>query len=501
MSARRIGRRAAAVLVSSTLMAAAVSGGTASAGTTSPLGYDPTLAKGSLYNIAGMLGAHAAYDAGITGKGIGVALIDTGVSPVPGLTSGNVVNGPDLSFDSQNPDFAHLDGYGHGTHLASIIAGRDVAGTPKSYVTTKRFNGIAPDATLVNVKVGASDGSVDVTQVIAGIDWVVEHAEDHNIRIINLSYGTDSTQSSLVDPLAFAIENAVKHGIIVVAAGGNDGDSTKTLANPASDAVSLAVGAVDTLGTSVISDDFIPSWSTRGTTERHVDLVAPGVSVLGLRVPHGYADQRNPGAVVGTRFAKASGTSQAAAVVSGGLALLLQYNPKLTPYQAKQNLMSSALDVDGSSLISGSGRPTVKGAMKVQVPATQPDAVWGDGSGSIEAARGSSHVHDGVSPLQGEVDIFGQPWDGAAWASETSNLNAWDGGQWRGVEWTGATWADGAWPATTWVLDDWAAQTWRSEDWSAQTWRDASWTAQTWRDSAWSAQTWRVGDFASHGWV
>jgi serine protease AprX len=154
------------------------------------LGYDAVADKGSLYNIAEVVGAHASYSAGYTGKGIGVALIDTGVSPVPGLTSGNVVHGPDLSFDSQQADFAHLDAYGHGTHLASIIAGRDAVGTAKSYTSAARFNGIAPDATLVNVKVGASDGAVDVSQVIAGIDWVVQHAGDNHTRVINLSYGT-----------------------------------------------------------------------------------------------------------------------------------------------------------------------------------------------------------------------------------------------------------------------------------------------------------------------
>src|SRR3954468_1587148 len=259
------------------------------------LGYDAVADKGSLSNIAEVVGAHDAYRKGLTGKGVGVALIDTGVAAVPGLTSGNVVNGPDLSFDSQVPGLAHLDGFGHGTHLASIIAGRDAAGTPSSYLDATRFDGIAPDATLVNVKVGATDGAVDVTQVIAGIDWVVEHGQDNglNIRVINLAYGTDSTQASTVDPLAYAVENAWKHGIVVVVAGGNDGESTKTLADPARDPHVLAVGAMDDAGTVSPSDDTVPDWSTRGTTSRHVDVVAPGVSVLGLRVPGGTCDSEN----------------------------------------------------------------------------------------------------------------------------------------------------------------------------------------------------------------
>src|SRR5207237_1922272 len=108
-------------------------------------------------------------------------------------------------------------------------------GTPASYLAADSWHGVAPDSTLVDVKVGASNGAVDVSQVIAGIDWVVQHAGDNHVRVINLSYGTDSVQSSMVDPLAFAVENAWKRGIVVVVAGGNDGDTSKTLADPASD--------------------------------------------------------------------------------------------------------------------------------------------------------------------------------------------------------------------------------------------------------------------------
>src|SRR4051794_21339497 len=208
---RQGSRRAAAVLATSAIVLG--SGvGIAQADVTPALGYDPVANKGSLYNVAEVVGAHDLYRSGITGKGIGVALIDTGVAPVPGLTSGNVVQGPDLSFDSQDPATAHVDGFGHGTHLGSIIAGRDAVGVPVSYTDPNRFTGIAPDATLVNVKVGASNGAVDVTQVIAGIDWVVQRGKELNIRVINLSYGTDSVQDSMIDPLAFAVENAWRNG-------------------------------------------------------------------------------------------------------------------------------------------------------------------------------------------------------------------------------------------------------------------------------------------------
>src|SRR3954470_12864061 len=289
------GRRAAALLaVSAAVLGTGV--GVAHAGDSPALGYDAQGDRGSLNNIAGVVGALDAYRYGITGKGVGVALIDTGVTQVRGLDTGNVVNGPDLSFDSQDPATAYVDGYGHGTHLASIIAGRDAVGTPASYTDPSRFHGIAPDANLVNVKVGAANGDVDVSQVIAAIDWVVQHRKDEalNIRVINLSYGTDSIQDSMVDPLAFAVENAWRNGIVVVVAGGNEGDTTRNLANPASDPHVLAVGAMDSAGTVTTADDTVPSWSTDGTTERHVDLTAPGVSVLGLRSPGSTADSENP---------------------------------------------------------------------------------------------------------------------------------------------------------------------------------------------------------------
>src|SRR3954447_11378031 len=138
-------------------------------------GYAPSVSR--LPEVAAAVNADDMWGRGYTGKGVGVALIDTGVVPVQGLTSGNVVNGPDLSFDSQSPS-PDLDGFGHGTHMAGIIAGND--GTPGGWT------GIAPGATLLSMRVGAHDGATDVSQVIAAIDWIVAHRSDPglNIRVI-----------------------------------------------------------------------------------------------------------------------------------------------------------------------------------------------------------------------------------------------------------------------------------------------------------------------------
>jgi serine protease AprX len=292
------------------------------------------------------------------------------------------------------------------------------------------------------------------------------------------------------------VENAWKHGIVVVAAGGNDGDVTKTLADPASDPHIIAVGAMDDAGTADTSDDVVPSWSTHGTDARHVDVVAPGVSVLGLRVPGGTADTANPQAQVGSRFARASGTSQAAAVVSGEVALLLQANPGLTPDQVKVLLQDNADGLPRTSVkMGGSGGTDLKRAyqqmLRMAPIPPAPDATWGTGLGSLQAARGDSpadDADDADDAVPGEIDVFGQAWDAATWAKGTADRVVWQDGTWRGETWTGKTWVDlgkgrKVWPTTTWTVS--ADTSTAGIDWTSKMWRDDSWSSKMWRDQSW----------------
>src|SRR5206468_12783889 len=214
-------------------------------------------------------GAQAWWAAGYTGQGVDVALIDSGVAPVQGLNSaGKVISGPDLSLESQAPNLANLDTFGHGTFMAGLIAGPD-PGLTHAYETAPAtaYRGMAPDARIVSIKVATADGGTDVSQVIAAIDWVVKHRHDHglNIRVLNLSYGTNSTQWFGVDPLAFAVEQAWDAGIVVVAAAGNSGYQSKgsspALANPAFDKRIIAAGASDSNGSLAILDDTVPDFS------------------------------------------------------------------------------------------------------------------------------------------------------------------------------------------------------------------------------------------------
>ncbi|WP_158657509.1 S8 family serine peptidase [Blastococcus saxobsidens] len=452
-------------------------------------------------------------DRKLTGVGVGVALIDTGVTRVPGLdAAGKVVDGPDLSLDSQADNLRHGDGYGHGTHLAGLIAGRDSAAPRGNEKDEKWFVGMAPDATIVNVKVGAADGSVDVSQVIAGIDWVVTNKASHNIRVLNLSYGTDSTQSYQLDPLAHAVESAWRAGIVVVVAAGNDGASgARPLTMPAIDPYVIAVGSSNNHGTPAPEDDLVGAWTNSGTTARRPDLLAPGKSVVSLRVPSSYADVGHPeGLVYGDdtgRLFRGSGTSQSAAVVSGAAALLLQRNPKLTPDQVKGLLKDSAdkLMLD-TSPVQGAGDLDVKGAVELlekgSVPKYAQSFTRSSGTGTLDAARGGAYLTDPATgtALRGEQDVFGVAWDATAWAAASSARTAWSGGTWRGTAWTGSAWVDGVWPAVVWTEPSWTGIAWTDRPWSRMSWRADDWQRMSWRGDHWARMSWRADDWQRMSW-
>jgi serine protease AprX len=431
--------------------------------------------------------------ASLTGAGVGVALIDSGVAPVPGLKqAGKVINGPDLSFESQTPGLQNIDTYGHGTHMAGIIAGSD----PSS-----GFQGVAPGAHLISLKTAAYDGAVDVSQIIAAIDWVVAHRDDPglNIRVLNLSFGTDSIQPSQVDPLSFAVESAWKNGIVVVASVGNDGADRVTM--PAANPYVLAVGAADPNGTQARADDTVAAFSNRGTSARHPDLLAAGRSLVSLRVPGSAIDTDYPAARVGDQFFRGSGTSQAAAVVSGAAALLLQQRPSLTPDQVKKLLIDTADPLSQPDPIaSGAGQLDIAEAASLDAPkvkhATQS---WtaATGLGTLEGSRGSSHVSDSVTgvELTGEQDIFGMAWTPSTWAAAARTGTAWTGGVWNGSVWTGraftgTSWATRTWAPATWTGTSWAGRSWAGDTWAGRSWNGATWTGRSWNSGTWAGRSW-----------
>jgi serine protease AprX len=436
----------------------------------------------------------------ITGTGVGVALIDSGIAAVHGLDdSTRIVNGPDLSFESQDPNTRYKDTFGHGTHMGSIIAANDTSVPLDDPQSTA---GIAPAAKLISLKVATSDGATDVSQTIAGIDWVVAHRKDPglNIRVLNLSFGTNSVQNEQLDPLSHAVESAWRNGIVVVVSVGNDGAAATSITMPALNPYVIAVGAADTQATDVYGDDTLATFSSVGSSNRHADLLAPGTSIIGLRDPGSYIDTNYPtGLVPGDptgRLFRGSGTSQAAAVTSGAVALLLQKRPTLTPDQVKSVLMATVNPLPKvTGYAKGAGELNIKAAIGAPVPSGSVQS-WpaSTGTGLLEQSRGSAHVTDpdtGVD-LVGETDIMGQTWNGAAWAVEASTGTAWTGGVWNGSLWTGSTFAAGTnhWGGVPWAGTGWTSRSWTSRSWTGAVWDGRSWTGRSWTGRSWTGRSW-----------
>jgi Subtilase family len=462
---------------------------------------DPSHDDGSMYTLVKRVTRAAKFwRAGYNGTGIDVALIDSGVVPVDGLTApGKVINGADLSFESQSNQLRYLDTFGHGTHMAGIIAGRDDGVTSMYGPDRDRFMGMAPGARVVSVKVADVNGATDVSQVIAAIDWVVQHRHDNgmNIRVLNLSFGTDGVQDYRLDPLAHAAEVAWRKGIVVVVAAGNASYGSGRLNNPAYDPYVLAVGAADGDGTYTKHDDEVPDFSSCGNAGRRPDLVAPGQSVISLRDPGSRIDVDHPGGRVGERFFRGSGTSQAAAIVSGAAALLLDQRPWLSPDQVKGVLTSSAAPIPyGDLMCQGAGMLDLKQALWTGVPfgSTQ---LWppSSGLGSLEAARGSAHLTDGETELRGEIDIFGHPWDGKSWSAASMAGASWKGGAWNGKSWSGDSWS-----ATSWAGKSWSGVTWDGKSWSGKSWSEASWDGKSWSGKSWSIGSWSGKSWSGKSW-
>jgi serine protease AprX len=486
--------------------------------------YSADKDPGSLYTVGKAIGARGLWakedrnERRITGQGIGVAVLDSGVTRVAGLSgTGKVTYGPDLSIEG-NGLYLNQDTFGHGTYMAGIIAGRGTTASSSDLddASANTQLGVAPDAKILAMKLATRDGSTDVSQVIAALDWVTQNPVMPNgtrIRVINLSYGTNSTQSYLADPLAAAAENAWDNGIVVVTSAGNDGATTGRLTNPAIDPYVIAVGATSSNNslTGWAYNNTVPAhYSQVGSAKRHADLVAPGSSLVSNRAPGSFIDDVYPvGRVDGDNSGnlfRGSGTSQAAAVVSGSVALLLQAYPTLTPDQVKYALTSTADRVTkGTTLSTGAGTIDLAAAYvaasrmvgssytaSFSRAAAVQSFSQSTGYGSIDAARGGSVVVDAAGiDLIGEIDVQGKPWRPAVWWTAASSKTAWSGGRWLGTTYTGDRWASSsAWTASRWSASRWSTADWASSSWTASRWSASRWSASRWSSSFWTSQLW-----------
>ncbi len=348
---------------------------------------------------AAAINAPAVWKSGYIGVGVGVAVVDSGINQDPNLAAGkNLVYTEDFvnpipltnkGKPGPKPAGYGQDWYGHGQHIAGIIAsdGKD-SFCP---TCTQTFVGIAPGSNLINLKVLDSNGEGNDSTVIAAIDRAISLQSTYNIRVMNLSLGRPVYESYTLDPLCQAVEAAWQSGIVVVVAAGNDGRDNSfgnngygTITAPGNDPYVITVGAMKTEGTATKADDAIASYSSKGPTAvDHIvkpDLVAPGNQVISLLAQNGSlameypqnlvtlsayqshapsagtipiqpllpddttdqpAGAKIPGGYSHTYYLM-SGTSMAAAVVSGAAADLIQAQPSLTPDQVKLLMMETS---------------------------------------------------------------------------------------------------------------------------------------------------------------
>ncbi len=290
---------------------------------------------GVVYPFA--VNAVAAWDEGISGEGITVAVIDSGVRDGNDL-SDSLVGG----FNFSSLEHSSSDLSGHGTHVAGVMAGEADA-----------YTGIAPGAQILSLKVADREGRALASDVVAALQWAVDHRDEYDIRVVNISLVSSVADSYLQDPLDAAVEQAWFHGIVVVVAAGNYGDEGFAVDHaPANDPYVITVGAFDDAGTADTADDTAVDWSSRGLTVdgyAKPEVIAPGQGILSALASRGsYLARAMPEAVVDGRYLRLSGTSPSAAVVSGVVALMLEDNPDLTPDQVKFRLMQTGQPLDGS---------------------------------------------------------------------------------------------------------------------------------------------------------
>jgi serine protease AprX len=300
--------------------------------------------------------ADSAWEAGLTGKGVTIAVIDTGVYNHADL-AGRIIGFVDLVGSKQEP----YDDNGHGTHVAGCAAanGKQSGG---------RYKAPAPEANIVGIKALSKTGSGSLSTVIQGIQWCIDNQARYKIRILNLSLGSETYQSYNDDPVGLAVEKAWDAGLIVCAAAGNSGPEARTVNSPGNHPKIITVGALDDRGTGESGDDQIAGFSSRGPTADDLnkpDFVAPGVNIVALRSPGAFLDKQRKNYRTDTDYLSLSGTSMATPVCAGVIAVLLEKDPTLTPERVKKLLQKTARRLPGyDEHDQGSGVISLKEALQ-----------------------------------------------------------------------------------------------------------------------------------------
>ena len=396
---------------------------------------------------------------GVTGRGIGVAVVDSGVVAHPDLGTRVVAS---IDFTSAAPTVSPAplgDAGGHGSHVAGLVAGD---GTLSGGV----YTGVAPNANIISVRVIDATGASNISTVLRGLQWILANRATYNIRVANLSLGATPASSYKSDVLATAAEVLTFAGVAVVVAAGNTGPGASTITTPGTDPYVITVGAIDDNQTTTLGDDLMATWSSRGPTAfdnfSKPDLVAPGRKMVSLLSSGSTLDRLFPerevtatGALSASYF-MLSGTSMAAPVVAGTIALMLERTPSLTPAQIKRRLKSTATSLSfGTTFDRGVGMVNAYAA-----------AASNDSGKDIAAGRVTNAFASDMRAY-----IQGQP---ITWRDLAYN---------NGVDSRGQKWSDITWEGITWDSVTWENISWESFTWSDITWNDITWEDITWEST------------------
>jgi serine protease AprX len=381
-----------------------------------------------------------------TGKGVGVAVVDTGIAgdQADFRKSQSDSTSRVIASAVTNPSAKNEgDSYGHGTHIAGIVAGNGNNRATSDPLSGK-YVGVAPDANLINVKVSDEKGEATVLDVLYGLQFVIDFKDTYNIRVVNLSLESTQAESYKTDPLDAAAEAAWFNGIVVVAAAGNRGTSSDAVGYaPGNDPYVISVGSVDDQGTKNTLDDSLSSWSSRGTTQdgyAKPDILAPGAHIVSNLAPKSEFTNLCPSCIVDNEYIRAGGTSMAAPMVSGAIADMLQVRPDLTPDQVKGTVVATARKVlgDRANEVSALGLVASNLAITTANSGLTPSTL-------IETATG-------------EIGYSRSTWSRSTWSRSTWSRSTWSRSTWScncsktpsgSIDPSRSTWSRSTW-STSW---------------------------------------------------
>jgi serine protease AprX len=411
----------------------------------------------------------AAWNHGYDGSEVQVAVIDSGVYPHDDLTQRSAYvpanGGNRLLGLYTNPNATDAgDEYGHGTHVAGIIAGNG-SDSQGQYI------GVAPNSLIVSVKVTDNAGNASEGDVITGLDWVYQ-ANQHgmHIRLINLSLSSTVAQSYQQSALDAMAEKLWNSGVTVVASAG--AGSGSVLYAPGNDPYVITVGSVEDNYQASVSGLSMASWSPYGNTQdgyAKPELVADGSHVTSLLAPGSTLAQQHPANVVGSSYFKMGGTSMAAPQVVGLVALMLQANPGMTNNQIKGTLVNHAKGFGTVLYTSLLGTP---GGLMSQTAVGNNDAT----------ANAGLSFSQSYSPSQNAILAGGTWWTDASWPNASWNSTAWNSTAWNSTAWNSTAWNSTAWNSTAWNSTAWNSTAWNSTAWNSTAWNSTAWNSTAWND-------------------